>query len=343
MRRRHGGLMAAGLTAVSLAAVLASIGVGSESISFAAAWRDWCAGRPLADAPELAILLQHRLPRTLAALFAGGGLALAGCVFQALLRNPLATPYTLGVASAGAFGAYTATVVMRSAGLALALWGFSAVQVFAFVFALLDVSLIYLMAVRRHHVSSSVLLLAGITLGMLSNAGMMLVRFLSEPGMLAMMERWLMGGVDVIGYEPVVRLAAGVLPCSAVLLLQAAKFDQLGFGAEVAQGRGVNVRRLQTTTFLLGSFLTAVIVSEVGPIGFVGLIVPHAVRSLTGSRHRLLLPLSFVAGGAFLCLCDIFARIMLPGETPIGIITAFIGGPFFLYLLLRRRFGDWET
>ncbi len=343
MRRRRNRILALALAAVSLAIILASIGIGSESISLTTAWQDWRAGRSFAESPELSIVLQHRLPRTLAALLAGGGLALAGCVFQALLRNPLATPYTLGVASAGAFGAYAATVLMRSVGLTLALWGFSPVQVFAFVFALVDVSLIYLMAVRRHHVSSSVLLLAGITLGMLSNAGMMLVRFLSDPGMLAMMERWLMGGVDVIGYEPIVTLAVGVLPCSAVLLLQAAKFDQLGFGAEVAQGRGVNVRWLQTTTFLLGSFLTAVVVSEVGPIGFVGLIVPHAVRSMTGSRHRLLMPLSFVAGGAFLCLCDIFARKVLPGETPIGIITTFVGGPFFLYLLLRRRFGDWET
>lgn len=343
MMRRHRKGIAVALSAVSLAIIVASIGIGSERVSFAQAWQDWRAGRPLAEAPELAILLQHRLPRTLAALLAGGGLALAGCVFQALLRNPLATPYTLGVASAGAFGAYTATVVMRGVGWTLALWGFSPVQVFAFAFALLDVSLIYLMAVRKHHVSSTVLLLAGITLGMLANAGMMLVRFLSDPGMLAMMERWLMGGVDVLGFQPVATLAVGVLPCAAILLAQAAKFDQLGFGPEIAQARGVNVRRLQTTTFLLGSLLTAIIVSEVGPIGFVGLIVPHAVRSITGSRHRLLMPLSFLAGGAFLCLCDIFARRMLPGETPIGIITAFIGGPFFLYLLLRRRFSGWET
>ena len=143
MKRRHTGIVALALVAASLAAVVASIGIGSESISLATAWRAWRAGRTLAESPELAIVVEHRLPRTLAALLAGGGLALAGCVFQALLRNPLATPYTLGVASAGAFGAYTASVLMRSIGLTVALWGFSPVQVFAFVFALLDVCLLY--------------------------------------------------------------------------------------------------------------------------------------------------------------------------------------------------------
>jgi iron complex transport system permease protein len=152
-----------------------------------------------------------------------------------------------------------------------------------------------------------------------------------------------MGGVDLIGYEPVVTLAIGVVPCSIVLLALAPQYDQLGFGEEIAAGRGVNVRRLQLTTFLVCSLMTAVIVSKVGPIGFVGLIVPHAVRAITGSRHRLLMPFSVVAGGAFLCLCDIISRKLMAGETPIGITTSLIGAPFFLYLLMRRRFTDWET
>ena len=334
--------MVVGLFVVCLGLMCASVVVGTEKVSLVQAWRDWRAGTGAWESPALSILLQHRVPRTLAAILAGGGLALAGCAFQALLRNPLATPYTLGVASAGAFGAYTASVLAGSTGLTLSLFGISAVQVFAFVFAAADVAIVYFMAVQRLRTAPAILLLAGITLGMIANAGMMLMRYLSDPNMMVMMERWLMGGVDVLGYEPVLTLLIGVVPCALVLLTQAAKYDQLGFGIEIAAGRGVNVRRLQATTFLVGSLLTAVVVSEAGPIGFVGLIVPHAVRSVTGSRHRALMPLSFVAGGAFLCLCDIVARRFLPGETPIGIITAFLGGPFFLYLLLRRRFSGWK-
>ena len=110
-----------------------------------------------------------------------------------------------------------------------------------------------------------------------------------------------------------------------------------------AAGRGVNVKGLQLTTFLVGSLMTAIVVSVVGPIGFVGLIVPHAVRAITGSRHRLLMPVSAMTGGAFLCLCDIVARKVVTGEFPIGIVTSLIGGPFFLYLLMRRHFTDWEA
>ncbi len=321
----------------------ASVVIGTESISLRQAWADWCSDASWRDSPTLSILFMHRLPRTLAAILAGSGLALAGCAFQALLRNPLATPYTLGVASAGACGAYAATVVGSSLGLSLSFAGFSAVQVAAFAFAAFDVTVVYFMAVQRVRVAPSILLLAGITMGMLANAGMMLLRYYAHPSEMYRMEHWLMGGVDVLGYGPIITLAVGVIPCAAVLLMQAPKFDQLGFGPEIAASRGVNVARLRIVTFLAGSLITAVIVSEVGPIGFVGLIVPHAVRGLTGSRHRTLMPLTVLAGGAFLCFCDIIARKALPGETPIGIITAFLGGPFFLYLLLSRRFTEWDT
>jgi iron complex transport system permease protein len=177
---------------------------------------------------------------------------------------------------------------------------------------------------------------------MIANAGILLMRYFAEPERLVRMDRWLMGGVDVIGYGDVVTLAVGVTPCAVILLAQAPRFDQLGFGEELAAGRGVSVKRVQAVTFLVGSLLTAVIVSVAGPIGFVGLIVPHAVRSFTGSRHRLLMPLSLLAGAAFLTLCDVVARRILPGETPIGIITSLLGGPFFLYLLLRKKFTGWE-
>ncbi len=325
----------------SVALVFASLAIGAEPISLRQAWADWSAGLSYAESPSLSILIQQRLPRTLAALIAGSGLALAGCAFQALLRNPLATPYTLGVASWGALGAWMATV-LQGLGIRFFLFGLPPVETLAFLFAAFDVTIIYLLAVGRARMAPTVLLLAGVTMGMLANSGILLMRYLADPERLVVMDRWLMGGVDVLGFSPVIALAVGVTPCLLILLAQSAKFDQLGFGEELAAGRGVNVRRLQLTTFLVGSLMTAIIVSRVGPIGFVGLIVPHAIRGVVGSRHRLLMPLSLVTGGAFLCFCDIIARRIMPGETPIGIITTMIGGPLFIYLLVRRRLTDWR-
>ncbi|NUM56242.1 MAG: iron ABC transporter permease [Candidatus Hydrogenedentes bacterium] len=326
---------------VCAALVLASIAIGTESIDLRDAFTQWRSGADLAGARELNIVLTLRLPRTLLALLAGAGLALAGCAFQALLRNPLATPYTLGIDSFAALGAYTATVL--GAGTAMNVLGYSLVQVAAFAAATLDVLIIYAMATRARRMSPLVLLLAGVTLGLLANSGILFLRYLAKPEQLINMDRWLMGGVDLIGYEPVWTLLIGIVPCALVLLAQAARFDQLGFGEDLAAGRGVDVRRLQVTTFLVCSIMTGVIVSKVGPIGFVGLVVPHAVRTITGSRHRVLMPMSMVAGGAFLCLCDIIARKAMTGETPIGIITSIVGAPFFLYLLVRRRFADWDS
>jgi iron complex transport system permease protein len=331
------------LIGASLLMMVLSLLVGTESLSLQEAWREWRSGLPAAQAPVLGILVQQRLPRTLAALIVGSGLALAGCAFQAMLRNPLAEPYTLGVASAGACGAWTATVLIGAYGMPRSVLGIPAVQLFAFVFAELDILLVYLLAARKERLSPSVLLLGGVTMGMLANGGILFMRYLADPERVVMMDRWLMGGVDVLGYAPIRMLFLGVAPCMLILLAQAAKFDQLGFGVEIAAGRGINVKLLQVITFFIGSLMTAIIVSEVGTIGFVGLIVPHIVRSMTGSRHRLLMPVSVLVGGGFLCFCDIVARKALPGETPIGIITTLLGGPFFLYLLMRRRFTDWET
>jgi iron complex transport system permease protein len=328
-------LLAGCLTIIGISLLL-----GAEWISPLQAWQEWRSGDSLSDSPALSILMYQRLPRTLAAFLAGAGLALAGAVFQALLRNPLATPYTLGIASTSALGAWLAFILLDAGLLAHRLIGIPTVQAFALAFALGDVLLVYILAARRKS-SPTVLLLAGVTLGMLANSGIMLTRYLAAPERLVTMDRWLMGGVDVLGYWPVLVLLAGVLPCAVILLALAAQYDQFGFSEELAAGRGIQVARLQLITFLIGSLMTAIIVSEVGPIGFVGLIVPHAVRAFTGPGHRRLLPVTLIAGGAFLCCCDIVARKILPGETPIGIITTLIGGPFFLYLLMRRRFTNW--
>ncbi len=338
-----------------------SLLIGTESIPVNQLLTEWRTTPSIDQAPALSVLFNQRIPRTLIAFIVGCGLALAGCAFQALLRNPLATPYTLGIDSFGALGAWTATIASQAVVTAGArnawpgaqffskyvagveVMGFSSVQALAFAFAGVDMVLIYIMATRKTRMAPSVLLLAGVTLSLLANSGILFMRYLAQPDRLVNMDRWLMGGLDLIGYEPVITLALGVIPCSALLLMLAPQFDQLSFGEELATGRGVNVRRLQLTTFLVCSLMTAIIVSKVGPVGFVGLIVPHAVRAITGSHHRVLMPFSLVAGGGFLCLCDVASRRIMTGETPIGITTSLIGAPFFLYLLTRRRFTDWET
>ncbi len=331
------------LVTCSVLLVLASLLIGSAGISPQQAWAEWRAGVPLQDAPALSVLVNQRLPRTLAALIVGCGLAIAGCAFQALLRNPLATPYTLGIASAGALGAWTATILVEGYGISLFFLGPKPVQALAFLFAGLDMAIVYFLAARGTRVSPAVLLLGGVTMGMLANSGILLMRYLAAPEHLVRMDRWLMGGVDIIGYEDVKILLIGVVPCVLILVAQGAKFDQLGFGAEFAAGRGVNVKRLRLVTFFVGSLMTGIIVSVVGPIGFVGLIVPHIVRAITGSRHRVLIPVAAITGGAFLCFCDIIARKVVTGEFPIGIVTSLVGGPFFLFLLMRRHFTDWEA
>lgn len=319
----------------ALLAAIASLVFGTESIAFSDIVKHW--GDPAS--PIWGIVSQQRLPRTLAALLAGGGLALAGCVFQAALRNPLATPYTLGVSSAAALGAWCS-------GLARDYFALHAVPGlepgFAFAFALLDVALIYAFTRRQVHASPTVLLLAGVTLGMLANSGIMLTRYFATPDRIVQMDRYLMGSVDKLGLAPIWLLAAGLVPCVLILWTQARALDQYCFSPELAEGRGVSVGRLLWIVFFFGSLLTAVIVSVTGPIAFIGLVVPHFMRLLTGPRHAALLPVCFVAGGAFLCGCDVISRLVMPGETPAGIITTLVGAPLFLHMLLRRRSGGWE-
>jgi iron complex transport system permease protein len=286
-----------------------------------------------ASAQEANIILMQRLPRVVLGLLAGGALAMTGAVFQAMLRNPLATPHTLGVSAGGALGA----VVAISAGLAgPALGPFTPVQLFALGGALVNVAVIYLLA-RREAFSPLKLLLAGVTLGLICSALIMFVRFVSEPTKLVMVDRWLMGGLDVHGFRSAAAVLPLLLPAGALLLTEAAALNQLALGEELAAGRGVEVAAVQVEAFVAGSVLTAAVVSVAGPIGFVGLIVPHALRGVFGPDHRLLLPLSFFGGGAFLAAADTVARsAFAPSELPVGVLTAMLGGPFFLILLLGR-------
>jgi len=327
----------------ALAAMLLSSLLGTVRINplrvIAALLQTPPAARTPADRAEIDIFFNLRLPRIALAFLAGASLAVVGAVFQALLRNPLATPYTLGVAGGGSFGAVTAIFLGASFPALAFSWGpFNYVQCAAFGGSILAVLVIYGLARIGDRISTMDLLLAGVTMGMIFAALVMAVRYFASPTLLVGMDQWMMGGIDITNWPTLVSVLPFLVPGLGALLLMARGFDQISFGEAMAQGRGVNVARLQKQAFFFGSLATAAVVAVTGPIGFVGLIVPHTVRRIVGPDHRLLLPCTLFAGGAFLVLCDTFARTVLaPTELPVGVVTSLLGGPFFIYLLVKGR------
>lgn len=281
------------------------------------------------------ILMEFRLPRVLMALLAGGALALAGAGFQVILRNNLAEPFTLGVTGGSAVGAVLAMFIP---GLAVGLGSFSSVQILAMLGAAASLGMVYWLARRPHGISMNTLLLAGVTISILSAGVIMFIRYLANPYDIMSIDRWLMGGLVVLGFGDLGTLLPFLLPGLALLFLQAQALNHLSLGEEMAAGHGVAVAEVQRLTFIGGGLATAAVVSLTGPIGFVGLIVPHAVRRLSGFDQRIVLPGSFLLGGAFLAICDTAARTLFaPLEMPVGVITAIVGGPLFIKILLGRR------
>lgn len=327
--------------AVAAAAVLAAPMIGAEAVQPFKAAAELFSEPPHQHSPQVDIFFFLRLPRICLAFLAGSGLSVVGLVFQALLRNPLATPYTLGVAGGGSFGAVVAIFLPTLLPALDVAWGpFGMLQVFSFAGSLTAVGLIYALARSSEGISTTDLLLAGVTLGMIFSALIMAVRYFADPDMLVGMDRWLMGSLDVNGWLDILSVIPLFVPAAAGLMMSAPSLDVISFGEQMAAGRGVNVKRLQMSSFFWGSLLTASVVAFAGPIGFVGLIVPHTVRRLVGADHRLLMPCVFLAGGAFLVVCDTLARTMLaPTELPVGVITSLLGGPFFIYLLVQARRG----
>ncbi len=290
--------------------------------------------RPEAADPLAVQIVRLRLARVLLGFVVGGGLAVAGAAFQTLLANPLATPYTLGVAAAGSFGAFLALAVPPMAALGIV----GGVPVQAMVWAGAELAVLSALS-RRARWGATGLILAGVTLNFLFASGVVLLRLIADPYRLQAMDRWLMGGLDVVGWRAPATAALLGLPAVVVLIAAAPALDQLVFGDALAHGRGVAVGRVRGVTLLAGAWVTAACVAQAGPVAFVGLLAPHAVRLLLGAGHRRGLPASFLLGGAFLVACDAAARsIPLLGggaELPVGVITALLGGPVFLLLLAR--------
>jgi len=322
----------AGFGAVALATVVLAPLVGSTPISLR---RVFDFSIPFADNADAQIFFVARLPRTLAGAWVGACLAAAGVVFQGLLRNPLATPFTLGVSAGAALGAMLAITFDWS----LTAIGISAVPAAAFAGSVAAVAIVYALAQARHRgLSTSVLLLAGVTLNAFLSALILFVQYFADFADTYRTLRWLMGDLDVSSYQPLIAaLPLGILAFAAFAWL-ARPLNLLSLGPDSAESRGLNVAVAQRTAFFSASLATGAAVSVGGPIGFVGIVIPHLVRLLVGPDHRLVLPAASLFGAAFLVGCDLLARTLLaPVELPVGIITAIIGGPFFLWLLIRNR------
>ena len=322
----------AGFGSLALAACLLAPLVGSTPIRLTAVFDR---SIPFADNVDAQIFFVARLPRVLAAALVGSGLALAGVVFQALLRNPLASPDTLGVSAGAALGAVLAITFNAD----FSLLGVSAIPLATLAGSLGALAIVYgLSAARRRGASSMVLLLAGVTLTTLFGALTTFVRYLADFTQTLQTVRWLMGSLDVGSYGPIgAALVPLTLACAGFASLPRV-LDLLSVGAESAAARGVNVPRAEKIALASASLATGAAVSLAGPLSFVGIIVPHLVRLLVGADHRLVLPAAALFGSAFLIACDLVARTAFaPAELPVGVVTAIIGGPVFLWLLFRRQ------
>lgn len=319
----------AGCALILIAVLCAAPLIGSAPIHY---------GRALAgQSPDSEILFYARLPRVLLALLAGGTLGVAGVLFQALLRDALATPYTLGISSGASLGAVLAICLgLREIGRLPGVW------VCAFAGAALVLLLVLGIASEGRRMSSFTLLLAGITINSICLAIILFLQNIANFGQSFAIVHWLMGGIDPVEYSTLGWLALGVLPALAYVFSRARDWNLLAVGEDWAAARGVSVSRLLLAGYLIGSFVTGSVTALTGPIGFVGLIVPHALRLRLGADHRLLIPCSFLLGAAFLAACDTLARtILAPSEIPVGVVTAMLGGPFFIWLLRSRRRSLW--
>lgn len=283
--------------------------------------------------PDHDILFGARLPRTLFAALAGALLAAAGVSYQAVLRNPLASPFTLGVSGGASLGA----VIALRLGWDRVAFPLPAVPMAALAGALGVVALVAALARSRRRFSPLTLLLAGVIVNFICSGLILLVHYQADLTQSFLMVRWTMGALDLFGYQPLAPALSIALPGVVLLAATLRHLNVMSVGEDWARSRGTDVRRVAARQYLGASLITAAVVAHTGPIGFVGLIVPHTLRLIVGADHRLLFPTSLLAGAAFLVACDTVARTVLaPVELPVGVITALLGGPFFLWLLLAR-------
>lgn len=317
------------LAALVLAIVMAlGVGLGWQPVSLLRALTD--------EASRDRMFVLDRVPRVVLGAISGAGLAGVGFAFQAVLRNPLAEPFVLGVSGGSALGATIAILVGFSGA---SLFGASIVPLAALVGGVVATSLVYALARSEPDASGSSILLAGVVVNAIASAAITFLKTLVSPESTRGLLSWLMGFLDVYSWRMIGFVAAYTALGLAILLADAGRLNLLALGDESASALGVDVRALERRTFFACSMVVGAIVSVTGLIGFVGLIVPHAVRRLVGPDLRVALPTAIFGGGAVLVGCDLASRLLerwIGQEPPVGAVTALVGGPLFLVLLRRR-------
>lgn len=342
-QRRFGkklGLWLLPLLFVLLLVVIGSVSLGSAQLSFYVVWKIILSHVPFipdmekdwSKAAEV-IVWNIRMPRILLAILVGAALALAGVAYQGVLRNPLADPYILGVSSGASLGA--ACFMMFGQGIAL--FGQWTLPLIAFICGMGTLFVVYRLAYIAGKVQMETLLLSGVVVQAFLGAGLSLVMSMSGEKMQRIFY-WLMGSLTLSDWSSGAVVAPYVIVGGLIIFLFASELNLLAFGEQKAHHLGMNVERTRLVILIAASLTAGAAVSVSGVIGFVGLIVPHIMRAIVGSDHRVLLPVSAVAGAILLIAADTIARtVMEPQELPIGVITAFLGAPFFGYLLRKRR------
>lgn len=327
----------AGLTLLLVVVIVVASAVGSTQIPISSIWGVLLSRLPFIDVTPTCslttetIIVDIRLPRVLLAGLVGAALAVAGATYQGLFRNPLADPYLIGVAQGAALGAVVGFLLPWSVA------GFSLIPVLAFFGGLLAVAVVYSLARVGKTLPITTLILAGVAVGAFFasiTSYLMIISGEKLPGIVS----WLMGRFSLGNWEQVLMVMPYVIIGVVVIWLYARPLNVMQLDEEQAQQLGINVELVKLILLAAATLITAAAVCFVGTIGFVGIIVPHAMRLVWGPDHRFLLPLTTLAGASLLILADTAARTVLaPMEIPVGIITAFLGAPFFLYLLRQRK------
>ncbi|MCB0745395.1 MAG: iron ABC transporter permease [Ignavibacteriae bacterium] len=304
---------------------LISLSIGSVNISFTEIISSLFANSNNEKFNQ--VIMQIRLPRVLFAIFIGGGLGITGAVFQAILMNPLAEPYILGISSGGTFGAVLSMLIGAS------IFG---TQVFAFSGAILVMFLVFFLGRKFHELNPNVLLLSGVMIGAFFSAAILLIIIFLNSSLRTAVY-WMIGSLSFAKPDNLFFIIVIVSVSSIYLSLNANKFNLLSLGDETAKSLGINSSKLKMIAYFISSIVIGTVVSVSGIIGFVGLTIPHLCRLIWGVDNRIIIPLSFFIGAIYLTAADTIARVAVaPSELPVGAVTALFGAPLFIYLLRRQ-------